>query len=311
MKRPKISIIGAGNVGATVAHLLALKELGDIVLVDIGEDLPKGKSLDLSQAGAIENFKVDIKGTNRYEDIKGSDIVVITAGMTRKSGMSRDDLIETNTKIVKDVSQKIAKHAPKSILIVVTNPLDVMTFVASKASKFSKHKVIGMAGVLDTARFKSFISKELRVQIKDIDTMVIGSHGDLMVPLLSHSYVKKIPLTKLMSKEKINVLVEKTKKGGAEIVHLLKTGSAFYAPASSVAEMVESILKNKKKVLPCCAYCDSEYGVKGYFVGVPVELGKNGVEKVVELKLNEEERKNFNISLKYTKKLVKTVEKFL
>ena len=311
MSRPKISIIGAGNVGATTAHWIAAKELGDVVLLDIVEGMPQGKSLDLLEAAPVEGFDVDIKGTNSYEDTKNSDIVVITSGVARKPGMSRDDLISINTKIVKEVTQNVAKYSPNSILIVVTNPLDAMVFVASKVSKFPHHRVLGMAGILDSTRFRTFIAKELDVSVEDVDAIVLGGHGDSMVPLPRYSTVNGIQITELLPEEKIHELAERTRKGGEEIVNLLKTGSAYYAPGAAVAEMVEAILKDKKRILPCAAYCSSEYGVGGYFVGVPVKLGRKGVEKVIELKLNAEEKSAFQKSVEHVKGLVATTEKFL
>ena len=309
--RPKISIIGAGNVGATTAHWLAAKEICDIVLLDIIEGMPQGKALDLQETSPIEGFDVGIKGTNSYEDTKNSDIIVITSGMPRKPGMSRDDLIATNTKIVKEAAQNAAKHSPNSIIIVVTNPLDAMVHVAAKISNFPKHRVMGMAGVLDSTRFRTFIAKELDVSVEDVQAIVLGGHGDTMVPLPRYSTVNGIPITELLPKERIEALVERTRKGGEEIVNLLKTGSAYYAPAASVAEMVESILKDKKRILPCAAYCGKEYSVGGYFVGVPVKLGRNGVEKVIELKLTGEEKESFTKSVKHVKSLVEAAEKYL
>jgi len=311
MPRPKISIIGAGNVGATTAHWIASKELGDIVLLDIVEGMPQGKSLDLLEAAPVEGFDVDVKGTNNYEDTKNSDIVIVTSGVPRKPGMSRDDLISINTKIVKEVVENVAKHSPNCILIIVTNPLDAMVFVASKVSKFPHNRVLGMAGVLDSTRFRTFIAKELDVSVEDVHAIVLGGHGDSMVPLPRYSTVNGIQITELMPKEKISELAERTRKGGEEIVNLLKTGSAFYAPGAAVAEMVESILKDKKRILPCAAYCGKEYNVGGYFVGVPVKLGRKGVEKVIELKLNEEEKEMFAKSVEHVKTLVATTEKFL
>lgn len=311
MPHPKISIIGAGNVGATTAHWIASKELGDVVLLDIVEGMPQGKGLDLLEAAPIESFDVDIKGTNSYEDTKNSDIVIITAGVPRKPGMSRDDLISINTKIVKEATENAIKHSPNSILIVVTNPLDAMVFVASKISNFPKHRVMGMAGILDSTRFRTFIAKELDVSVEDINAIVLGGHGDLMVPLPRYSTVNGIPITELMPQERINALVERTRKGGEEIVNLLKTGSAFYAPAAAITEMTEAILKDKKRILPCAAYCHSEYNVGGFFVGVPVKLGGNGVEKVIELKLTIEEKEAFRKSVEHVKTLVTATEKFL
>ena len=311
MSNPKISIIGAGNVGATAAHWIAAKELGDVVLLDIIEGMPQGKALDLLQSAPIGKFNVDIKGTNNYEDTKDSDIVVITSGIPRKPGMSRDDLISINTKIVKEVTQNAARHSPNAILIIVTNPLDAMVYVAAKISNFPKHKVIGMAGILDSARFSTFVAKELNVPVSEIKTMVLGGHGDSMVPLPRHSTVKGKPITELMSKEKIDAIIERTRKGGEEIVNLLKTGSAYYAPSAAVAEMVESILKDRKRILPCAAYCNSEYNVHGYFVGVPIKLGRNGAEEIVELNLNDEEREAFRKSVEHVKNLVEITNKFL
>ncbi len=311
MPRPKISIIGAGNVGATTAHWIAAKELGDVVLLDIVEGMPQGKALDLQESAPVEGFDVDVKGTNNYEDTKNSDIVVITSGIPRKPGMSRDDLILINTKIVKEVTQNVAKHSPNAILIIVTNPLDAMVFVAAKVSNFPKHRVMGMAGILDSTRFRTFIAKELDVSVEDVDAIVLGGHGDSMVPLPRYSTVNGIPITEFMQLDKINSLAERTRKGGEEIVNLLKTGSAYYAPAAAVAEMVESILKDKKRILPCAAYCDKEYNVGGYFVGVPVKLGRKGVEKVIELKLNLQEQTDFKKSVEHVKLLVATTEKYL
>ena len=309
--RPKISIIGAGNVGSTTAHWIAAKELGDVVLLDIIEGMPQGKALDLQESAPLEGFDINILGTNNYEDTKNSDIVVITSGIPRKPGMSRDDLISINTKIIKEVTQNVVKHSPNSILIIVTNPLDAMVFVAAKISNFPKHRVMGMAGILDSTRFRTFIAKELDVSAEDIDAIVLGGHGDSMVPLPRYSTVNGVPITELMEREKINALAERTRKGGEEIVNLLKTGSAYYAPAAAVAEMIESILKDKKRILPCAAYCDSEYGVGGYFVGVPVKLGRIGIEKVIELKLNAEENESFRKSVEHVRNLVATTAKFL
>lgn len=309
--RPKISIIGSGAVGSATAIWIASKKLRDIVLVDVVEGLPQGKALDLLESGPIEGFNVDIKGTNNYEDTKDSDVVVVTAGIPRKPGISRDDLIATNTKIVKEVTQNVAKYSPNSILIVVTNPLDAMVYVAAKASNFPKHRIIGMAGVLDSARFRTFIAKELDVSVEDIQAMVLGGHGDSMVPLSRYSTVSGVPISELLSQDKINALIERTRKGGEEIINLLKTGSASYAPASAITEMIESIIKDKKRILPCSAYCNSEYDVGGYFVGVPVKLGRNGVEKVVELNLTGDEKEMFRKSVEHVKNTVATAEKFL
>jgi len=311
MTRPKISIIGAGAVGATTAHWIASKELGDVVLLDLVEGWPQGKALDLLESSPIEGFNVDVKGTNNYEDTKNSDVVVITAGIPRKPGMSRDDLISTNTKIVSDVSKNVAKHSPNAIIIVVTNPLDAMVYVAAKATGFQKNRILGMAGVLDSSRFRTFVAKELDVSVEDVQSMVLGGHGDTMVPLPRYSTVNGIPITELISAEKISAISERTRNGGGEIVNLLKTGSTSFAPGSAITEMIETILKDKKRILPCAAYCGSEYGVNGYFVGVPVKLGRNGVEEVIELKLNEEEKESFRKSVEHVKNLAAVAEKFL
>jgi len=311
MSRHKISIIGAGNVGATTAHWIASKELADVVLVDILEGMPQGKALDLLESGPVEGFDVSITGTNSYEDTKNSDIVVITSGIPRKPGMSRDDLISTNAKIIKTVTENVIKFSPECILIIVTNPLDAMVYVASQVSKFPKHRIIGMAGILDSTRFRTFIAKELDMSVEDVHAMVLGGHGDSMVPLPRYSTVNGVPITELMPKDKIEAIVQRTRKGGEEIVNLLKTGSAFYAPGASVAEMCESILKDKKRILPCAAFCDKEYSVGGYFVGVPVKLGRKGIEKVVELKLNHEEMEMFKKSVEHVKTLVKVTSEFL
>lgn len=309
--KPKISIIGAGNVGATTAHWIAAKEIADIVLLDIIEGMPQGKALDLLEAGPVEYFDSDLRGTNNYEDTKNSDIVIITSGIARKPGMTRDDLISVNTQIVKEVTQNAVKYSPHAIIIVVTNPLDAMVYVASKISGFPKNRIIGMAGILDSTRFRTFIAKELDVSVEDVDAVVLGGHGDTMVPLPRYSTVNGIPITELMESEKIEQLVKRTRDGGAEIVGLLKTGSAYYAPSAAVAEMAESILKDKKRILPCAAYCEKEYNVNGYFVGVPVKLGRKGIEKVIELKLTKEESELFNKSVEHVKDLVAAAEKFL
>ena len=306
-KRKKISIIGAGNVGATAAHWAASKELGDVVLVDIVEGLPQGKGLDLREASPIEGFDSDIIGTNDYKDTADSDIVIITAGLARKPGMSRDDLLAKNTEIVKGVTEQVAKYSPNAILIVVSNPLDAMVYVAHKVSGFPTNRVIGMAGVLDSARFRTFIAMELNVSVEDVTAFVLGGHGDQMVPLPRYSTVAGIPITKLLPKEKIDAMVERTRKGGGEIVSLLKTGSAFFAPSAAAVQMAESILRDKKRILPCAAYCDKEYNVGGYFVGVPVKLGGNGVEEVIVIDLLPEEEEAFKKSVEAVKSLVSKI----
>lgn len=311
MARPKISIIGAGAVGLATAQWAASKDLGDIVLVDVVDGLPQGRALDLLESGPIERFSADIKGTNNYEDTKNSDIAVITAGLPRKPGMSRDDLISVNAKIVKEVAENISKQSPNAVLIVVTNPLDAMVYVAAKASNFPKHRILGMAGVLDSARFRAFIAKELDASVEDVQAMVLGGHGDSMVPLPRYSAVSGVPILELLPQDRINALIERTRKGGEEIINLIKTGSTSFAPASAITEMMGSILKDKKRILPCSAYCNSEYDVGGYFVGVPVKLGRKGVEKVIELKLTNEEMEMFRKSVEHVKGLVATAEKFL
>jgi len=284
----KVTVIGAGNVGATAAQRLAEKELCDVVLVDIVEGVPQGKALDLAQAAPIEKHDAHLTGANAYDATTGSTIVIITAGIPRKPGMSRDDLLGTNAGIVKKVTQEVAARSPEAILIIVSNPLDAMCHVAFDASRFPKQRVIGMAGVLDSARFRAFIARELNVSVENTHAFVLGGHGDTMVPLPRYSSVAGIPITELMSTERIEALVQRTRNGGAEIVGLL-TGSAFYAPASAAVEMAESILKDKKKVLPCAAYLQGEYGIKDLFIGVPVKLGAKGIEQVIEIKLSSEE----------------------
>ena len=286
----KVSVIGAGNVGATAAQRLAEKQLCDVVLVDIVEGVPQGKALDLNEAAPIEKHDSHLTGANSYEETAGSDIVIITAGIPRKPGMSRDDLISTNAGIVKSVTKEVASRSPGAILIIVSNPLDAMCHVAFDASGFPKERVIGMAGVLDSARFRAFIAMELDVSVENTHAFVLGGHGDTMVPLPRYSTVAGIPITELMAPDRIDALVERTRNGGAEIVGLLKTGSAYYAPASAAVEMAESILKDKKKILPCAAYLQGEYGQQGLFIGVPVKLGARGVEDIIEITLTEEEK---------------------
>lgn len=290
MGRKKISIIGAGFVGATAAHWAAEKELGDIVLVDILEGIPQGKALDLYEAAPIEGFDSRVIGTNGYEETRDSDVVVITSGVARKPGMSREDLLQTNKKIIESVVVQVVKASPQAILIMVANPLDTMTYLAFKKSGFSKERVIGMAGILDTARFKAFISMELGVSVEDIQALLLGGHGDEMVPLPRYTTVSGIPLSQLLSKGAIDRLVDRTRKGGGEIVNLLKTGSAFYAPGAAAVQMVEAILKDKKRILPCCVYLDGEYGLKDISFGVPIKLGTKGVESIIQLDLTAEEK---------------------
>jgi malate dehydrogenase len=285
----KVTVVGAGNVGATAAQRLAEKELCDVVLVDIIEGVPQGKALDLSEAAPIEKHDAHLVGSNAYDATAGSQIVIITAGIARKPGMSRDDLLSTNAGIVKKVTREVAARSPEACLIIVSNPLDAMCHVAFEASGFPKQRVMGMAGVLDSARFRHFIAAELNVSVENTHAFVLGGHGDTMVPLPRYSSVAGIPITELMTPERIEALVHRTRNGGAEIVSLLKTGSAYYAPASAAVEMAESILKDKKKVLPCAAYLEGEYGIRNLFIGVPVKLGAKGIEQVIEIKLTAEE----------------------
>ncbi|MEE9276291.1 MAG: malate dehydrogenase [bacterium] len=307
MSRPKITIVGAGNVGATAAHWAASKELGDIVLLDIIEGVPQGKGLDLFESAPVEGFDCRITGTNDYDDSKGSDVVVVTAGIARKPGMSRDDLISTNAKIVSSVTDEIMKRSPDCILIIVSNPLDVMVTVAHRCCGLPRERIMGMAGVLDSARFRAFISMELNVSVEDISACVLGGHGDSMVPLPRYCTVSGIPITALMKPDRIEALVQRTRDGGAEIVNFLKTGSAYYAPGAAIVQMVESILKDKKRILPCAALLQGEYGQEGIFMGVPVKLGEGGVEEVIELELSAEEKAAFDKSADHVRELVKVL----
>lgn len=305
----KVTVIGAGHVGATVAQRLAEKELSDVVLVDILEGPPQGKALDLAEAAPIEKHDARLTGSNGYEATEGSEIVIITAGIARKPGMSRDDLLKTNAGIMKSVTEQAARFSPDAVLIVVSNPLDAMCHVAYEVSGFPGSRVIGMAGVLDSARFRTFISMELDVSVENTHAFVLGGHGDTMVPLPRYSTVAGIPITELLSQERIDALVERTAKGGAEIVGLLKTGSAYYAPASAAVEMAESILKDKKKILPCAALLQGEYGIRDLFIGVPVKLGKNGVEEIIEINLTVEEQVSLNKSADAVRDLVEALKK--
>ena len=306
--RKKITVIGAGNVGANCAVWAAKKELGDIVLVDIAEGVPQGKGLDLLQAGPVEGFDVNITGTNEYAPTAGSDIIIITAGFPRKPGMSRDDLLLANYEVVKAATEQVIVHSPNAIIIVVTNPLDAMAHVAYLVSKFPKNRVMGMAGILDSARFRTFIAQELRVSVDNVTAVVLGGHGDTMVPLVRLSSVAGIPLTDLIPADRLAAIVDRTKNGGAEIVKYLKTGSAFYAPAASAVEMADSILKDKKKVLPCAAYLEGEYGINGLFVGVPCKLGSNGIEQIYQIKLTDEETAALHKSSASVKELMDVIK---
>ncbi|MER2600484.1 MAG: malate dehydrogenase [Caldilineales bacterium] len=288
--RNKITIVGAGFVGATAAHWCASKELGDVVLVDIVEGMPQGKALDLLQAGPVEGYDLNIVGTNDYADTANSDIIVITAGLPRKPGMTREDLVGTNAKIITTVVENVVKHSPNAIMILVTNPLDTMTYLAKKVSGFPRERVIGQAGVLDSARMRTFISQELNVSVENIHAAVLGGHGDEMVPLPRYSTVAGIPITELLSKERVDAIVDRTRKGGGEIVALLKQGSAFFAPSASTVQMVEAILKDRKQILPCAVYLEGEYGLHDICFGVPVKLGRSGIEQIIEIPLTDEEQ---------------------
>jgi malate dehydrogenase len=288
--RNKITVVGGGNVGASCAVNLAYKELGDVVLVDVVEGVPQGKALDMLQMGPVEGYDVRITGANDYAPTADSDVVVITAGLARKPGMSRDDLLLANHSVVTSVCEQIARYSPNAIIVLVTNPLDAMCWSAFQASKFPKHRIIGMAGVLDSARFRTFIAQELDVSVENVTAVVMGGHGDTMVPVVRLSGVSGIPLTELIAPDKLAAIVDRTRNGGAEIVKYLKTGSAYYAPSAAAVEMVESILKDKKKVLPCAAYLEGEYGINGLFVGVPVKLGAKGIEQIYQIKLTEDEK---------------------
>ena len=308
MTRNKIALIGSGNIGGTLALLAGLKELGDIALFDIAEGIPSGKALDIVQASPVEKFDANIIGGSDYSVLSDSDVVIVTAGVPRKPGMSRDDLIETNTNVMKQVGKGIASNCPDAFVICITNPLDAMVGVLQRAAKLETNKIVGMAGVLDSARFRYFLAEEFNVSVRDVSAFVLGGHGDSMVPLIRYSTVAGIPVPDLIAmnwttQEKIDSIVQRTRDGGAEIVGLLKTGSAFYAPASSAIEMAESYLKDQRRLLPCAAWCDGEYGLDGLFVGVPAIIGKGGIEKVVEIKLNTEEKEMFEKSVEAVRQL--------
>ncbi len=311
MRRAKITIVGAGNVGATTAHWCAAAELGDIVLLDVPqtENMPKGKALDLMQASPVMGFDSNIVGTTGYDETAGSDVVVITAGIARKPGMSRDDLLGTNAKIVGSVAEQIKKTSPQAVIIVVSNPLDAMVQKAFQVSGFPPARVFGQAGVLDTARYRTFLAQELGVSVEDISALLMGGHGDTMVPLPSCTTVGGIPVTRLIARDKLDAIVDRTRKGGAEIVGLLKTGSAYYAPAAATAQMVEAVVRDKKRLIPVAAYCDKEYGVGGYYVGVPAILGTGGVERIIELELDAQEKADFQKSVDAVKELVAAMAK--
>jgi malate dehydrogenase len=302
--RRKVTVVGAGNVGATTAHRLADKQLADVVLIDILEGVPQGKGLDLLESGPIEGYDVRVKGTNDYADTANSDVVVMTAGFPRKPGMSRDDLLKANYDVVKTAIEKVAQSSPEAVLIVVTNPLDAMAQAAFKVSGFSKNRVIGMAGVLDTARYRTFIAEALDVSVQNVQGFVLGGHGDTMVPVPRYTTVAGIPVSELLPKDKLDAIIKRTAGGGAEIVALLKTGSAYYAPSAAAVEMVEAIFNDRKKILPCAAYLEGEYGISGLFVGVPVKLGARGIEQIIEIKLTPEEQAALQKSADAVKELV-------
>ncbi len=310
-KRAKIGIIGAGNVGASCALVCAQKELGDILLYDIVEDMPQGKGLDMFESTPIDSFDARIEGTNNPADLAGCSVIVVTSGMARKPGMSRDDLLQKNAAIIGDVAKNIQKHAPEAIVVLVTNPLDVMCWHFLNVSGFPKQRVIGQAGILDSARMASFVAMELDVSVKDISPMVLGGHGDTMVPLPRFTTVSGIPVTELISQERIEAINERTRKGGAEIVGLLKSGSAYYAPGAAAAQMVEAIVRDQKRILPCCSYLEGEFGIQDNWVGVPVKLGANGIEKIIELKLEPAEQAALEASSQHVKTTIQTLEKLL
>ena len=303
--KKKISLIGAGQIGGTLAHLISIKELADIVLFDVAEGIAKGKALDIAQSTSVDGYNVNITGTNNYEDTKNSDVIIITAGVPRKPGMTRDDLLGINLKIIKQVAQGIKKTSPNAFVICITNPLDVIVMALQRYSGLPTNKIIGMAGILDSSRFKYFLSQELKVPVKSINTLVLGGHGDTMVPMPNHTTVEGKPLNQIIKKDKLDLIIERTRKGGAEIVKFLEKGSAFYAPAASGVEMAESYIKNLKKTLPCASYLNGEYGVKNLYAGVPVIIGSKGVEKIIELSLEKEEKINFDLSIKAVNELFK------
>ena len=310
MRRAKISIIGAGNVGATCAHWAVSQELGDVVLVDIPqvEGMPQGKALDMFEATPVVGVDAKITGATSYEPTANSDVVIVTAGIARKPGMSRDDLIATNTGIVKQVAENVAKHSPNAVMIVVSNPLDAMVYVAWKASGFPTKRILGQAGVLDTARYRSFLAMEIGCSVEDVQALLLGGHGDDMVPLPRYTFAGGIPITQLVKKDRLDAIIDRARKGGAEIVGLLKTGSAYYAPAAATVQMAEAVIRDKKRILPAAVYCDKEYGVGGYFVGVPALIGTDGVERIIEIDLDDNERKMFQSSVDHVKELVAAVK---
>ncbi|MBM4254725.1 MAG: malate dehydrogenase [Deltaproteobacteria bacterium] len=311
MARKKIALIGAGNIGGTLAHLCALKQLGDVVLFDVVDGLPQGKALDILEAAPIEGYDISLKGTTKYEDVAGADVCIVTAGVARKPGMSRDDLLGINCKIMKDVSESIAKYAPNAFVIVITNPLDAMVTLCKRLTKFPKNRVVGQAGVLDSSRYRTFIANELNVSVRNVTAMVLGGHGDDMVPVRSYCQVGGQPVDQLIPAKRLDEIEQRTRQAGGEIVALLKTGSAFYSPASAAIQMAEAYLFDKKQILPCAAYLEGEYGISGVYFGVPVVIGAGGIEKVVELKLSDKEKQEMQVSVSHVQELVTAMDKVL
>jgi malate dehydrogenase len=311
MARKKIALIGAGNIGGTLAHLCALKQLGDVVLFDVVDGLPQGKALDILEAAPIEGYDINLKGTTKYEDVAGADVCIVTAGVARKPGMSRDDLLGINCKIMKDVSESIAKYAPNAFVIVITNPLDAMVTLCKRLTGFPKNKVVGQAGVLDSSRYRTFIAQELNVSMRNVTAMVLGGHGDDMVPVRSYCQVGGQPVEQLIPAKRLEEIEQRTRQAGGEIVALLKTGSAFYSPASAAIQMAEAYLFDKKQILPCAAYLEGEYGIHGVYFGVPVVIGAGGIEKVVELKLSDKEKQEMQVSVSHVQELVTAMDKVL
>ena len=311
MARKKIALIGAGNIGGTMAHLCALKGLGDVVLYDVIDGLPQGKALDLLQSAPIENFDAEITGTTKYEDIAGADVCIVTAGIVRKPGMSRDDLLGTNSKIMRQVAEGIKTYAPSSLVIVITNPLDAMVTLAKRVTGFPKNRVVGQSGILDSSRYRTFLAEELKVSVASVSAVVLGGHGDDMVPVRSSCQLSGVPIEKVISGQRLDEIEARVRSAGGEIISLLKTGSAFYSPASAAVRMAEAYLMDKKEILPCAAYLEGEYGVEGYYFGVPVMIGAGGVEKVIEIELSPRERKLFDESLAHVKELVAAMDRVL
>ncbi|TMA78556.1 MAG: malate dehydrogenase [Deltaproteobacteria bacterium] len=311
MARKKIALVGAGNIGGTLAHLCALKHLGDVVLYDVVDGLPQGKALDLMESGPIEGYDAQITGTTRYEDIAGADVCIVTAGLARKPGMSRDDLLATNAKIITAVGEGLKQHAPRSFVIVVSNPLDAMVTLMKRVTGFPKHRVVGMAGVLDSSRYRTFVAMELGVSVTSVQALVLGGHGDDMVPVRSYCSVGGVPIEKLIKPDRLNAIEDRVRKAGGEIVNLLKTGSAFYSPAGAAVQMAEAYLRDQHRILPCAAYLEGEYGVRGVYVGVPVQIGAGGVEKVIEIALTDDEQKQFRVSVSHVEELVQAMDKVI